>query len=184
MLFDVGWQLTLVLCPPPLAIFTWEFVPLLPSQKTVTISPFISLTNREKHHTSERHTLRFFNLMFFVSFFLAGMKRQSLFGQHKKKKKIMNMSGTALSTIVNYSNPIRLDIQTKGLKLPSWQQSTWVSLLVILHTRLCVCVSFSRFVTHFLKIVRRWRCFHEKNNNKITSLFLLLLLHFDNCSIF
>jgi hypothetical protein len=57
------------------------------------------------------------------------MKRQSLFGQHNnnnnKKKKIMNMSGTALmSTIVNYSNPIRLDIQTKGLKLPSWQQST------------------------------------------------------------
>jgi hypothetical protein len=57
------------------------------------------------------------------------MKRQSLFGQHNnnnnKKKKIMNMSGTALmSTIVNYSNPIRLDIQRKGLKLPSWQQST------------------------------------------------------------
>jgi hypothetical protein len=57
-----------------------------------------------------------------------------------------------MSTIVNYSNPIRLDIQTKGLKLPSWQQSTWVSLLVILHTRLCVC-AVSLFLTF------SWRTF-------------------------
>ena len=36
----------------------------------MTISPFISLTNREKHHTSERHTLQFFNLMFLSLLFL------------------------------------------------------------------------------------------------------------------
>ena len=141
MLFDVGWQLTLVLCPPPTGHFYLRICSPFTQAKDRDNFTFLYLSQTEKHHTSERHTLRFFNLMFFVSFFLAGMKRQSLFGQHKKKKKIMNMSGTALqSTIVNYPNPIRLDIQTKGLKLPSWQQSTWVSLLVILHTRLCVCV--------------------------------------------
>ena len=145
----------------------------------MTISPFISLTNREKHHTSERHTLQFFNLMFLSLLFLCRNETADSVWptqQHQQEEEDYEheRNGTVDHRQLFESNSSRYSNERpKTSIMATVDVSFFAGHSSHEAMRVCVlCVSFIHFVTHFLKIEKEtMKMFSRKNNNKITSLF-------------